>query len=270
VGVLSTTSDTYTLELNSTITTDGKIKAKVYPFEGVMYLEDKPGHTPFATVDFPETNAAKHQSVNITQKMKITDMDAFTDFNIWFHNNDTLKITVEGKTQVSPKGLSRKYDVDFKKTVEIKGLKTFDGTRVTEGHITIEEDDQGKNFYGVAEIPNQSVFTLDIGNVTFTNYVDGERLGLLYIEDLVLHPGTNTVNISANINQIRAVGLVSQPEHCKDGILDFDLEGKNVTNHNEDISYFAAALASVNQTVPIDIGSIIKKDLKTTVKCKSD
>lgn len=162
VRILRTESDAYRMEIDSTIRSDGKIKAKVYPFEGVMYLEDKPGHVPFATLDFPETSAAKEQVVNITQDVTIQDMDAFTDFNIWFHNNETLRITVEGKTQVKPNGLARKYDVNFKKTLEIKGLNVFAGTKVTEGVILSEADDDGKNFHGVADIPNASHFTLDI------------------------------------------------------------------------------------------------------------
>jgi competence protein ComGC len=269
VRILDTESDAYRMEIDSTIRTDGHIKAKVYPFEGVMYLEDKEGHVPFATLDFPETSSAKEQVVNITQDVKISDMDAFRDFNIWFHNNETLRITVEGKTQVKPKGLSRKYDVDFKKTLEIKGLNVFSGTEVTEGEISIEADDDGKNFHGVADIPNASHFTLDIGNVSFSNFVGDVFLGHLFIDNLILRPGSNVVNISANINQIRTLGILRNADAkvCESGVLDFKLLGDNVTNHGQDLSYFAAALASVNQTVPIDIGSMIEKALDQKVNC---
>jgi competence protein ComGC len=267
VRILDTKTDSYRMEIDSTIRTDGHIKAKVYPFEGVMYLEDKEGHVPFATLDFPETSAAKEQIVNITQDVRIQDEDAFRDFNIWFHNNETLRITVEGKTQVSPKGLSRKYDVDFKKTLEIKGLNVFAGTKVTEGEISIEEDDEGRNFHGVADIPNASHFTLDIGNVSFSNFVGDDFLGHLYINNLVLRPGSNVVNISASMNQISALRLLRNADTCEAGVLDFKLLGDNVTNHGEDIPYFGAALASVNQTVPIDIGTMIEEALGQKVNC---
>jgi competence protein ComGC len=267
VRILDTESDAYRMEIDSVIRTDGHIKAKVYPFEGVMYLEDKPGHEPFAILNFPETSAAKEQVVNITQDVTITNMDAFTDFNIWFHNNETLRITVEGKTQVKPSGLARKYDVNFKKTLEIKGLNVFAGTKVTEGEISIETDDEGKNFHGVADIPNASHFTLDIGNISFTNFIGDEYLGHLFIDNLVLRPGSNVVNISANMNQIATLRILRNSDECESGILPFKLLGDNVTNHGENISYFAAALASVNQTVPIDIGSMIAAALNETVEC---
>ena len=154
------------MEINSTITTDGSIKANIDGFEGVMYLEDLEPHTPFVTINFPATNGDKHQTVNVSQEVNITDMDAFTTFNVWFANNETLRITVEGKTKVKPSGLSRKYGVTFKKTLEVKGLDLFSGTRVVEddSHIDslVPKKSPEPNFVGIAEIPNHSLFTLDI------------------------------------------------------------------------------------------------------------
>ncbi|KAF4984195.1 hypothetical protein FZEAL_593 [Fusarium zealandicum] len=266
VNMLESDSDSYLLEINSTITTDGKIKAEIDAFEGVMYLEDFEPHTPFATVQFPETNADKHQVVNVTQRTEITDMEAFTRFNVWFQSNETVRLTISGKTKVKPHGLPRKYDADFKKTVELKGLNHFDGTEVTNGHISLDTDSD-QNFNGTANIPNASVFTLDNGNVTFTNYIDDEEVGTLYIADLVLKPGDNIVPITAMMNQSAILNAVQKEPYCKTGIVPFKLLGKTVVNHGENLTYFAAALGNANQTVEIDIGAILKKDLDYDVEC---
>lgn len=161
VNILDATEDKFLMQINSTITTDGSISADVDAFEGKMYLADLDPHTPFASLQFPKTTAKKHQNVNVSQEVTISDMDAFTTFNTWFVSNDTLKITIEGKTKVKPAGLDRKYGVDFKKTVTVNGLARFDGTKVTYGNISRDEDVE-YNFIGNATIPNQSVFTLDI------------------------------------------------------------------------------------------------------------
>ncbi|KAI9171562.1 hypothetical protein HJFPF1_01048 [Paramyrothecium foliicola] len=269
VNVLQTRSDAYLMEINSTITTDGKIKANIDPFEGVMYLEDLEGHTPFVSINFPATNGDKHQTVNVSQEVQITDMAAFTTFNTWFTNNETLRVTVEGKTHVKPSGLSRKYPVDFKKTLEINGLNLFAGTRVIEqeSNILSEPDERDRNFHGITEIPNHSVFTLDIGNVSFTNFIDDERVGTLWIENLVLHPGINRLDITANMSQARIISKVRLAEYCDDGIVPFKLLGDDVVNNGQDLSYFATALASANQTVPINIGDIIEKDFHFNPGC---
>ncbi|KAH8737037.1 hypothetical protein BGZ61DRAFT_7705 [Ilyonectria robusta] len=267
VNILQTESNAYHMEINSTIKTDGSIKANIDAFEGEMYLEDYEPHTAFATLLFPKTNANKHQVVNVSQEIKITDMTAFTRFNVWFHNNETVRITINGRTKVKPHGLDRKYGVTFKKTLTINGLNNFNGTEVTDGHISLENDDNGRNFNGTANIPNNSVFTLDIGNVSFTNFVGDENVGTLYIQDLLLKPGDNVLNITATMDQLAILSAVRKKPYCNTGILPFKLLGKSVVNNGDDLSYFAAALASTNQTVNIDIGSIIKNDLGTTVKC---
>ena len=73
VHVLETTSNSYLMEINSTITTKGGIKANVDPFEGEMYLEDYEPHVAFATLSFPKTNNNKHQIVNVSQHLTITE-----------------------------------------------------------------------------------------------------------------------------------------------------------------------------------------------------
>lgn len=270
VNVLQTESNDYLIQINSTITTDGAIKADIDPFDGVMYLEDFEPHTPFTRLRMPKTNANKHQNVNVSEPISIDDMEAFRRFNVWFHNNETLRVTIEGKTKVKPHGLARKYSVDFKKTVTLKGLNNFAGTEVTEGHISLTEDENGQNFNGTANIPNASHFTLDIGNASFVNFVGDERVGSLYINNLLLVPGDNIVNITANMDQVKIIELVRQKPYCQTGRLPFKLLGENVTSHGQNLSYFAAALASTNQTVEIDIATIIKNDLKAKVNCAAD
>ena len=162
VNVLNTKPDSIKLEINSTITTDGSISAKIDPFDGVMYLEDLPDHTPFLNISFPATNGDKHQQVNISQEIQIQNPDAFNTFNIWFAANKTLNVTIEGRTKVKPSGLSTKSSVTFKKTITMNGLNLFDGLSVDNAKINMAAKKGQPNFTGLSDIPNASYFTLDI------------------------------------------------------------------------------------------------------------
>lgn len=71
------------------------------------------------------------------------------------------------------------------------------------------------------------------------------------------------------MEQIRIITLLRSDKYCEDGVIPFKLQGENVTNHGEDLDYFAAGLGSNNQTVEIDIGLIVKNNLNTTVSCGS-
>lgn len=106
------------------------------------------------------------------------------------------------------------------------------------------------------------------GNATFVNFAENFNLGKLEIEDLVLRPGINRVNITAKMDQNQVLKLVMEKPYCEDGIIPFKLLGDSVVNHGQNISYFATALASANQTVPINIGKIVHQDVGLEIKCK--
>ncbi|KAH7002659.1 hypothetical protein EDB80DRAFT_752877 [Ilyonectria destructans] len=227
VNILQTESDAYYIEINSTITTSSSIKAEIDSFKDEIYLKDYKPHTVFASLKFPEINTNKHQVVNISQSVTITDIEAFTRFNI-------------SRIKIKLYSLNRKYGVTFKKILT-----------VTDGYISLQEDSNSCNFNGTANIPNTSIFTLDIIN-------------------LLLKPGDNILNIMATIDKLAILSAVRKKPYCKIGILLFKLLDKSVVNYSENLTYFAAALASINQTVNIDIGSIIENNLGTTVKCSYD
>lgn len=94
--------------------------------------------------------------------------------------------------------------------------------------------------------------------MSFINFIEDSNVGSLYIDDLVLVPGDNDVALKGNIDQATVLEVLATRPYCEDGIVPFKLLGDNVTNHGEDISYFATALGSGNQTVDINIGKIAK------------
>ncbi|PNY25974.1 Uncharacterized protein TCAP_04089, partial [Tolypocladium capitatum] len=261
INILNSQAGSYTIEINSTITTDGTVHADIDPFDGNMTLADIQDAPAFATLQFPKTTADKHQDVNISQPVQVTNLEAFDQFNIAFFQNQTVRVKIAGKTKVQPAGLSRKSDVDFVKILDLAGLNLLNGSRVADGTVDLKASKGETNFRGTAEIPNASLFTLDIGNATFTNFADGKNLGNLTINNLFLRPGTNMVNVSASLDQLAILGIIAKRPYCQNGIIPFKLLGVDVENRGQKIPYFLAALASANQTVNVDIGSILKKTL---------
>lgn len=162
IRVTNPTSNSLTMSINSTIRADDSVHARIEGFTGVMYLEDLEGHEPFARIDFPETTTKKIQTVNVTQDMQIDNIDALATFNTWLVSNETLRVTVEGDTKVHVKGLSKAYGATFKKTIELNGLNNFSGLRVTSASISLTPDENGDNFKGFTNIPNRSIFTLEV------------------------------------------------------------------------------------------------------------
>ncbi|KAF4123361.1 Protein of unknown function (DUF3712) [Geosmithia morbida] len=271
VNVLDTQPQSFTMEINSTISTDGSIKAKLDPFKGEMYLADLGKDSTFATVNLPKTNANKHQSVNVSQHVNIADTKKFTTFNTWFVNNETMRVSIDGHTKVKPSGLSRKSKVHFKKTVEMNGLNNLKGTTVPvdTAVLSLTTDEDGNNFKGVAKIPNASVYTLDIGNITYSNYVGDVKVGNMTINNVFLRPGSNTVQFTASVNQARVVNLLQSDQYCKTQVIPFELVCEKVVNDGQELNYFRDALKYKRQVVDMEIGKIVEKTLGSSLGCGS-
>ncbi|KAG7121221.1 hypothetical protein HYQ44_004101 [Verticillium longisporum] len=265
--VTKTEEDKFNMAINSTIRSKGGVKAKIAPFAAVMYLEDIESHIPFVHLDFPETESVKIQTVNTTQEVTIPDMDAFTTFSTWLLGNETLRVTVEGKTHVKVNGISRKYGVTFKKTMELTGLNHFKGLTVTSNRVNITHDDNGDNFSGWIDIPNPSVFTIEIGNASFHAYYNSSNIGTGFLDDLYLYPGINNVSMRANISTAPVLRAMSSEPACDTGIVDFQLNGRDVFNNGEDLAYFGNALSVTNVTVPIELATAFERDVGLTFEC---
>jgi hypothetical protein len=161
INILDSRPDSYLIQINSTITTDGTLKADVDSFEGNLYLGDDDNSPPFATLLFPATNSDKHQNVNISQTVQVTDENAFEQFNVAFFQKKSLIVRIQGETKIQPKGLARKSAVTFRKVLTIDSLNLLSGTKVSSAKVDFNAEKGAPNFRGVAEVPNNSFFTVD-------------------------------------------------------------------------------------------------------------
>ena len=150
------------MQINSTIKTDGTVKATIKPFLGNLTLTDIEGARPFVQLQFPETNANKFQTVNVSQEVTISDLDAFEQFNKVFYQNKTLRVSIDGKTQVVPKSMTKAYPVTFHKTVEFNGLNLLDGAKLENPKVAITTPPGVPNLNATVVLTNPSYYTLDL------------------------------------------------------------------------------------------------------------
>jgi len=91
------------------------------------------------------------------------------------------------------------------------------------------------------------------GNATFANKLDGEQIGTVYMNNLVLNPGINDVFITADVEQAPVLDAMTSGPHCNDGIIPFEMVGLDVTRDGEELEYFAGALRALTQAVDIPL-----------------
>jgi hypothetical protein len=96
-------------------------------------------------------------------------------------------------------------------------------------------------------------------------------VGTTYIDNMYLRPGLNNFTLRAKISQSPVLSALSKKPYCEqDGLLPFQLSGKDVVNNGEHLTYYSDALAAGNQTIDIPIGADLERDYSAfKVKCSS-
>jgi len=256
LSVTQTQTNSVYTEINSTIKSSSSIHATIDGFNASLYLEDKLPHTPFAFIQMPETTAQPVTLVSIKQTLQITNMEAYTDYNTWFMLNDTFRMTVSGETYVRVKGLKAQR-VDFLKTVTLKGLNGFSGLEITSSHTSLLPDARGDNFKGFINIPNPTILTVEIGNTTFKNLLNGTQIGTSYIDNMFLYPGNNNLSMRANISQVPIIDAVTTEPYCHTGIIPLVMVGQSAINNGQELGYFEEGLVENKLTLPVNAGANI-------------
>jgi len=180
--------------------------------------------------------------------------------------NEEVSLNIYG-TPGLKKGALPKTTVTYNKTVVMKGLNKLEGFAVPDFHIMIPAVN-GYNMNGTVYIPNPSVMTISMGNLTLNLAVNGKAMGQTYLNDLVLKPGNNTIPMLANVNQAAILTMFSSSDNpYKDGIVPFQITGNSSVYHGKNLEYFTKALAANNLTVNLNVYQALKEaglDLSNT------
>ena len=93
--------------------------------------------------------------------------------------------------------------------------------RILSGTDEILSD--GSNLIANVSIPNPSVMTLDLGNITMNLAVDGTAIGYALIPDLYLKPGDNVFPLQSHVDQLAILGLIQNKYN--DAVLPLEIVG---------------------------------------------
>lgn len=249
------TSSTIHLKLVSVARSSSSFHPTLDAFQAALFLEDtEPNIIPFGYVEIPKTNVEHETTITVDQTLNVTNMDQFINYNKVVMNSDEFRIAIRGRTGLHQKGLS-KINVDYNKVVTMKGLNKLSGFNITGIHILTTNAPDGSNMNGTVSIPNPSVLTIDLGNVTLDLSVQGTPIGQSLLPDLVLRPGNNVVPMRSTVNQSLVIGMITSS--FKNGMLPLDIVGNSSVSNGQHLEYYEAAIQSNTLHVDLDAGSAL-------------
>ncbi|OCL01806.1 hypothetical protein AOQ84DRAFT_204035 [Glonium stellatum] len=249
------TSSAVHLKLVSVARSDSSFHPTLDAFQAALFLEDtEPNIIPFGYVEIPKTAVEHETTITVDQTLNVTNMDQFIAYNKVVMNSDEFRIAIRGRTGLHQKGLS-KINVDYNKVVTMKGLNKLSGFNITEIRVLSTPESDGSNMNGTVSIPNPSVLTIDLGNVTMDLSVQGMPIGQSLLPDLVLKPGTNVVPMRSTVNQSVVIEMITSS--FKNGILPLDIVGNSSISNGQHLGYYEAAIKANTLHVNLDVGGAL-------------
>lgn len=229
------------VKLESIARSSSSFHPTIEGFKAGLSLE---GKEPFLFLNVPEVKAEAETQIDIDQEAQIANMDSFKEYNKVVIGSETFEVTMAGKTKVHQKGLSA-ISVDYNKKITMKGLNKLSGLNITNikilfGSKNVSPD--GSNMVGNVIIPNPSVMTLELGNVTMNLSVDGEAIGTSLLPDMVLKPGSNNCSMSSKLDQLKVIEMITKK--YKNGVLPIGITGNSSIRNGEHLEYFEEAIRS--------------------------
>lgn len=226
--------------------------------EGFQAGLSLPGHEPFLYLNIPETKAEAETDINIDQDAPIVNMDSFKEYTKTAIASENFTVIMSGKTKVHQKGLSA-ISVDYDKQVQLKGLNKLSGLsiediKILSGSKNVLPD--GSNLVGNVIIPNPSVMTLELGNVTMNLSIDDKAIGIAVLKDLVLKPGTNNSTLTCKVEQLDVIEFITKK--YKDGVIPLDIIGNSSVRNGEHLEYFEEAIKSNTIKIKLALGPALR------------
>ncbi|KAJ5807956.1 hypothetical protein N7474_009225 [Penicillium riverlandense] len=159
-----------------------------------------------------------------------------------------------------------KAPLTLEKNIELDGLDKFKGFSIPSARLIIPEEEDGTNLVGTAVLPNRSVFTFAMGNVTLNLQSAGLIIGQATSYNVLLRPGNNTIELRGRVdiktvmdNLLEILG--TQMAALLGGDLQLEATGNSTIYDNQHIRYYEEILNNLTLTTRVPILKILMDTL---------
>ncbi|RAO69376.1 uncharacterized protein BHQ10_005388 [Talaromyces amestolkiae] len=212
---------------------------------------------PLATLAVPRTEAEDGAVIDVNTDLTFANSDAVTNFTKAVLGTESFELNVYGRPDLK-EGPLPTSTVTFNKTVAMNGLNGLKGFELQDIMISLIPAKDGTNMNGSVSIPNPSVITVAMGNVTLNVSVNGTYIGQSYLNNLTLQPGSNIIPLRSTINQTEVIALISGTKAAyPSGVIPLTIVGNSSVYNGVQIPYFTEALSSTPLTTDMNVTQVL-------------
>jgi len=188
----------------------------------------------------------------VDQMVEINNLDQLTDYAIAVLSNENVTTALTGKTDLHL-GKLPVVHIHYNTSTTYKGLNGLQGFNVTNVKVNLTAPAGAVNLQGTAFIPNPSLMTIAMGNVTLILSTAKEGVvGTSFINDMTIVPGDNNFPMTAITNQ----SLIAQSLDAN-GHVEMFITGNSSVYNGQHLTYYEKALASNKLSLDMNIAQIL-------------
>ncbi|GAM37840.1 hypothetical protein TCE0_033r08097 [Talaromyces pinophilus] len=227
----------------------------IYAFNATIMLVG--ATAPLATVSIPRLQAEDGAVIVVDTDLALNNSDAVTDFTKAVLGTEKFELNFYGRPDLK-EGPLPTSTVTFNKTVAMNGMNGLKGFELQDIMISLIPAKDGTNMNGSVSIPNTSVITVSMGNVTLDVSVNGTQIGQSYLNDLTLKPGSNIIPLKSTINQTQVISLISGTKAAyPSGVIPLSIVGNSSVYNGVEIPYFTQALAANPLSTDMNVTQVL-------------
>lgn len=229
------------------------------------------GAPAYGIVGLPGLTSGDHVPVHIEQDVQLIDPDAFADYNVALITSQSIQQTITGSTWLHEGSLPA-TDVSYNKQPTIVGrsnnprpclvcmltqigFNNLTGLNITQFAISLAPQSDGTNINGTLLIPNPTIITVAMGNVTFNTFVNDTLIGNATIQDFVLKPGNNSYSMRGVTDQVTVLSMLQN--NYPSGILPVRIVGNSSIYNGQHLTYYEKALQANTQHLNLNVGAAL-------------
>ncbi|GAB1198105.1 hypothetical protein APSETT444_007413 [Aspergillus pseudonomiae] len=263
--ILDPTPDTVSFSIDTSLKIPAGLSVRIDPFSLSLFNREAKPMVPVIdlSVDSYKLKGTTNISI-ITNNTAVLDRAQFIQTLTKAVYSKRFTLSAKGSTTGHLGAL--KAGVTLDKDVELDGLDKLSGFSIDAARLILPAEEDGTNLRGTATLPNHSVVTFALGNVTLNLKTAGIVVGQGYLENVVLSPGNNTMPLRATLDIRKVLAnlidiLGAQVSALMDGKLEISASGNSTVYDGKHIPYFEEVLNNLTITTRIPIMTILSDTL---------
>ncbi|KAK8041702.1 hypothetical protein PG993_006225 [Apiospora rasikravindrae] len=220
------------------------------------------GFYPYLSLDMKAMSLSGDTDITVTDQM--LRVSNHTELNNWLNRtfvDDSTELSVKGDTTAHLGAL--KMGIHLAKTVPLAGLRKLDGVTLDAIKLVLPPaKSDGTNIVGNFTLPNWSILTMDLGNITLDILAGQILVGTATIFDVFLPPGNHTMPFRGQLyipTLVENFGglLSSQGDALASGKLTLGVRGNRTEVDGQRISYLEHVLNNMVLMTDVPVAQVL-------------